>query len=230
MTNLRVNARKLRVGAQRAIARARRRGAINDFHLLYYYGDTWKNTHWMGRRILKCPLDLWQYQDIIYSLRPDVIVETGTADGGSAQFLADICDLVDHGRVITVGLDHPFDRLPQHDRITYVTGSSVSPEVLERIRKEVATAETTLVLLDSDHTADHVRQELEHYSRFVTPGSYIVVEDTNINGHPAGPGFGPGPMEALDDFLSTEDRFIIDSDRERYLMTQNPRGYLRRVR
>lgn len=221
---------KARVGMRRAIARLRRKSTIENFHLLYYYGDTWQNTHWMGRQILKCPLDLWQYQDIIHSLRPDVIVETGTAEGGSAHFLADLCDLVGHGRIVTVDINHPLDRLPKHDRITYVTGSSVAPDVVARVASEVKDADTVLVLLDSDHSAGHVRQELEHYQHFVTPGSYVVVEDTNVNGHPAGPGFGPGPMEALDDFLKGNDRFVIDKTRERYLMTQNPRGYLRRVR
>lgn len=202
---------------------------IDDFHLLYYYGDTWQNTHWLGRRILKCPLDLWQYQDMIVTLRPDVILETGTAEGGSAAFLADICELVGHGRIVTVDIDHPLETLPKHDRITYVTGSSTSDGVHERIREEIEGAQTVLVLLDSDHSAAHVRAELELFQHYVTPGSYMVVEDTNVNGHPAGPRFGPGPMEAVDDFFKSSPPFVIDPERERYLMTQNPRGYLRRL-
>lgn len=218
-----------RVGTRRALARARRRGVVKDFHLLYYYGDTWQNTRWMGRRLLKCPLDLWQYQDMIHELRPDVIVETGTADGGSALFLAHMCDLVGHGRVVTVDIDHPRERLPDHPRITYITGSSVDPDVLEQVRKEVAGAGAVIVLLDSDHSRDHVRAELDAYQHFVTPGSYMVVEDTNVNGHPVGPRFGPGPMEAVRGFLAGGPPFSVDRGRERYLMTQNPGGYLRRL-
>lgn len=222
-------ARTARVGIRRSVARARRRGVIKDFHLLYYYGDTWRNTRWLGRRILKTPLDLWQYQDIIHSQRPDVILETGTFEGGSAAFLADICDLVGHGRIITIDIEHDLDALPKHDRVTYLTGSSTSDEIHERVRDELKDAETVLVLLDSDHTAGHVRQELEIFQHYVTPGSYMVVEDTNVNGHPVGPRFGPGPMEAVDDFLRTSPPFVIDSGREQYMMTQNPRGYLRRL-
>lgn len=201
---------------------------MKDFHLLYYYGDTWQNTHWMGRKILKCPLDLWQYQEIVVSMRPDVILETGTAAGGSALFLAHLCDLTGHGRIVTVDIHHPLDMLPAHERITYVTGSSVAPDVLDQVRAELGGATTVLVLLDSDHSAAHVRSELDHYQHFVTPGCYMVVEDSNVNGHPAGPRFGPGPMEAIDGFLATNPPFDVDASRERYLMTQNPRGYLRR--
>jgi len=201
---------------------------IDDFHLLYYYGDTWQNTHWMGRRILKCPLDLWQYQDIIYTQRPDVILETGTADGGSAAFLADICELVGHGRIVTIDIDHSLQTLSKHDRISYLTGSSISDAIHDRIREEIAEANTVLVLLDSDHSEAHVRQELERFQHYVTPGSYIIVEDTNVNGHPAGPNFGPGPMEAVRDFLNTTSSFKADATRERYLMTLNPSGYLRK--
>jgi cephalosporin hydroxylase len=229
MTDVRTWWKTSRVGIRRAVTRARRQGVIDDFHLLYYYGDTWKNTYWMGRRILKCPLDLWQYQEMIVSLKPDVILETGTADGGSALFLSQMCDLAAHGRVVTIDIDHPLDKLPRHDRITYVTGSSISEPVLERVRQEVKDADTVLVILDSDHSESHVRKELEAFQHFVTPDSYMVVEDTNVNGHPVGPRFGPGPMEAVDDFMTTTDRFVIDSNRERFLMTQNPKGYLRRT-
>jgi cephalosporin hydroxylase len=85
-----------------------------------------------------------------------------------------------------------------------------------------------MVLLDSDHSADHVYEEMMAYSPLVQTGDYLIVEDTNINGHPAYPDFGPGPMEAVERFLSDNDEFVIDQHCERFLMTLHPRGYLRR--
>ena len=87
-----------------------------------------------------------------------------------------------------------------------------------------------LVLLDSDHSREHVLDELRAYSPLVTPGSYVIVEDTNLNGHPVWPDFGPGPMEAVDIFLSESDDFVIDTSREKFYLTWNPRGYLKRVK
>jgi cephalosporin hydroxylase len=172
---------------------------------------------------------MWQYQDILYRLRPDLVIETGTADGGSALFLAQMMDLVGYGRLVTVDISHPRESLPEHDRIKYLTGSSTDPEVLDELKREADAEATVLVILDSDHSASHVRAELETYQHFVTPGSYMIVEDSNVNGHPVGPRFGPGPMEAIDAFLATSAPFSVDDTRERYLMTQNPRGYLLRT-
>ena len=85
-----------------------------------------------------------------------------------------------------------------------------------------------MVILDSDHSRDHVFAELQAYASLVGPGDYLIVEDTNVNGHPVHPDFGPGPTEAVDDFLAENDSFFIDESREKYFMTFNPRGYLRR--
>jgi cephalosporin hydroxylase len=119
---------------------------------------------------------------------------------------------------------------PQHPRVTYLEGSSVDPHIVAQVRSLVKPDATVLVYLDSDHSCDHVRQELEHYAPLVSVGSYIVVEDTNVHGHPALPGFPAGPMEGLHQFLAGSDAFEIDKRRERFLMTFNPSGYLRRVR
>jgi hypothetical protein len=154
---------------------------VRQFHRLYYhsYERTWKDTRYRGVTIWKCPLDLWLYQELLHELRPQLIVETGTAFGGSAYFLGDLCDAL---------------------------------------------------VLDSDHSRDHVLDELRAYADLVSVGSYFVVEDTNVNGHPAYPEFGPGPMEAVDAFLAEDDRFEVDAGREKFFMTFNPRGYLRKVR
>ncbi len=232
-----MRARRYVSGAKRAAFRrlaqdptaVDRQWLIDAFHRLYYdsHDSTWTQTFWRGVAVLKCPLDLWVYQEILAETQPDLIVETGTFGGGSAYYLASICDLLGAGEIVTIDVD-PQTGLPSHDRITYVTGSSTDDEVLAGVRQRVERAERAMVILDSDHSRDHVLRELELYSPFVTPGCYLVVEDTNINGHPVVPAFGPGPMEALTDFLGTTDDFEVDRSREKLLLSFNPFGYLRR--
>ncbi|HWH96687.1 MAG TPA: CmcI family methyltransferase, partial [Baekduia sp.] len=106
--------------------------------------------------------------------------------------------------------------------------SATAPETVQWVKEQAAGLERVMVILDSDHTADHVREELRLYSDIVTPGGYLIVEDTNVNGHPAAPEFGPGPMEALDAFLAVDSRYAIDPRGAKFLMTMNPRGLLRR--
>lgn len=201
---------------------------------LYYYAAevdstrTWRNTHWLGIPLLKCPLDLWVYQELIAAHRPDLIVETGTNRGGSALYMATICDLVGCGEVITVDIAAVTPQPPAHARITYVTASSTARETLELVRRRAAGLKSVWVILDSDHSAAHVRAELEHYADLVTPGGYLVVEDTNVNGHPAAPEHGPGPTEAVQDWLATDPPFDRDPSCERFLVTLNPGGFFRR--
>ncbi|MGZ7039243.1 MAG: CmcI family methyltransferase, partial [Thermoanaerobaculia bacterium] len=166
-------------------------------------------------------------QEILFEVRPDVIIECGTFQGGSALYLATICDLLDQGRIYTVDVE-PRPELPLHPRIEYVRGSSISEEVTQYLHSRIDASETVLIILDSDHSRDHVLAELERYAQFVTTGSYIIVEDTNVNGHPVFPDHGPGPMEALTDFMSThQHEFAIDEEREKFFLTFNPRGFLR---
>lgn len=159
---------------------------VDDFHRLYYdsntFGGTWRDTFWMGVPIWKCPMDMWIYQEILFNLKPDVIVETGTAFGGSALFMANICDLLGKGKIVTVDIQDRPNR-PRHERIQYISGSSTADEVVEQVRKNI-NGGTVLVILDSDHSKGHVLDELRIYSRFVQEGSYVIVEDSNVNGHP----------------------------------------------
>ena len=202
--------------------------SITDvFHRLYYETAVWKDTYWLGVRAQKCPLDLWIYQEILYEQRPDLILETGTAHGGSALYLASVCDLLGRGEIVTVDI-HPLEGRPEHDRITYLTGSSTAMDIVSELEGLAAGRESVLVILDSDHSRDHVLDELRLYSRLVTPGGYLVVEDTNVNAHPVFPEHGPGPMEAVDAFLAETDDFEVDAAREKFFLTFNPRGFLRR--
>jgi cephalosporin hydroxylase len=202
---------------------------VAAFHELYYGSRdrTWRNTRWLGRRAAKCPLDLWVYQEILFETRPDVVIETGTMDGGSALFLASVLELLGAGRVISVDIEERSGR-PGHERIRYVTGSSTDPATIDTVRAEVVDGDSALVILDSDHSRNHVLAELRAYSPLVSPGNYLVVEDTNVNGNPVRPDFGPGPMEAVDLFLAESRDFELDREREKFFMTFNPRGYLRR--
>jgi cephalosporin hydroxylase len=203
--------------------------AIDAFHELYYDGreQTWGTTFWLGHRALKCPFDLWIYQEILYEVQPELIIETGTYLGGSALFLASICDLLGHGEVVTIDADRR-EGLPRHPRITYLTGSSTSRGVLGRVRERAKGKSPVMVILDSDHKQAHVSRELAAYAPLVTPGSYLVVEDTNINGHPVDSRHGPGPAEAVAEFLARNEVFVRDASREKLLLTFNPGGYLKK--
>ncbi len=204
---------------------------VRRFHDLYYRrwstgGADTINLSWFGYETLKCPLDLWLYQELLVRTRPDVVVETGTWCGGSALFIAMVLDQLGHGRVITVDIQAKLNR-PEHPRIRYLTGSSTDPAIIADVDHSVGGGRA-MVILDSDHHAPFVYDEMIAYGPLVQVGDYLIVEDTSVNGHPTFPEFGPGPMEAVDRFLSENDEFVIDQRCERFLMTLNPRGYLRR--
>jgi cephalosporin hydroxylase len=205
---------------------------ISSFHDLYYNGPPgegliFQRTYWMGVPCQKCPLDLWIYQEIVHEIRPDLVIETGPAAGGSALFMAHIMDLVGKGEVITIDIE-PGVR-PVHPRIRYLLGTSTDEALLASVLRD-RPDEVRMVILDSDHSQAHVRRELALLSPHVTVGSYLIVEDSNINGHPTYPAFGPGPFEALEEFLDSTTDFIVDPSREKFLMTFNPKGFLKRVK
>jgi len=209
------------------------REIVEKFHKLYYDGPKGKTalfdtTRWMNYPCLKCPLDLWIYQEIMSEVQPDLILETGTHSGGSALFMAHILDVLGKGEIISIDISDQYAR-PTHPRITYVRGSSADPDLVAGImqgRRE----ERRMVILDSDHSKAHVEKEMRLFAPLVSVGSYLIVEDTNINGHPAYPSFGPGPYEAVQEFISSNSYFVIDEEREKFLMTFNPKGYLKRLR
>lgn len=207
------------------------RALLDQFHNYYYHKaeqKTWDNTFWLGVKSWKLPLDMWIYQEILFDVKPDVVIECGTYKGGSAYYFATLFDMMKKGRVITIDIAKQPD-LPQHPRITYLLGSSTAPEIVKQVKSLVKPGERVLVALDSDHHKDHVLNEMRIYGAMVPTGSYMVVEDTNVNGHPVYKEFGPGPMEAVNAYLGENNNFVIDVEREKFGLTFNPRGYLRRV-
>jgi cephalosporin hydroxylase len=203
---------------------------LDAFHQWFYDNSkrTWVDTKWFGVEVQKDPFDLWIYQELLFETKPDVLIEAGTAHGGSAYFFACLFDLMHKGRVYTIDIDTL--PVPTHKRITYLHGSSTGDDIVRQVKKSIKRGEKVMVSLDSDHSKAHVLNELNIYSNLVSVGQYMVVEDSNINGHPVNPGFGPGPWEAIEDFLKADDRFVIDEKRERFGFTFFPHGWLKRVR
>lgn len=194
-----------------------------DFHRAYYAAGIQFGTYWRGTKIVKAPTDMWTYHQIITDCRPDVIVETGTAWGGSALFFADMFELFGHGEVITVDIARM--GTAQHDRIRYIDGDSVT--AVGRVA-DIVGGRKCMVILDSNHSRSHVAAELEAYSPLVSSGQYLVVEDTNLGWLADETYTGNGPKEALDDWLPTHPEFVVDPHCERFGLTMNPGGWLRR--
>jgi cephalosporin hydroxylase len=191
---------------------------VAAFHTRYMTSPTWTDTWWQGVRLAKCPMDLWIYQELIYETKPSLIIETGTFLGGSALYFAHLLDLNrSHGEVITVDVETYAQCPPSHSRITYLRGSSTDPAVVAQITGRTPN-QRVMVVLDSDHTYEHVMAELECYAGLVTPGCYLVLEDTDTD----------GPQAALQAFLP-DARFVQDRSREKNLMTLYPGGWLRRT-
>lgn len=184
-------------------------------------------TSYFGVKTLKCPLDFWVYQEMVSSMQPDVILEFGTKFGGSALAFAHMCDNLGHGKVISVDLKHAKvpDKVHEHERITLITGDACESEAA--VRALIPPGVRVLIVEDSSHTYDNTLNVLRTYADLVKPGDYFIVEDS-ICHHGLDVGPQPGPYEAVEAFVAEDDRFEIDRDAESFLITWNPKGYLRR--
>lgn len=211
---------------------------VDKFHQEYERKRIWETTTWLGVPAWKLPFDAWVMQEIIFMVKPDLIIETGTGHGGSALFYASVLELIGKGIVITVDKENKIPEFQSHsvrrlwrDRVLFRQADSleVFAEIKRGIRMEPAD-EAVIVILDSWHTKEHVLKEMEIYGSIVTKDSYLIVEDTHSNGHPVEWEWGEGPMEAVCEFLKAHSEYEIDHWPERLGMTFNPNGYLRRVR
>ena len=202
---------------------------------LFHDLPVWDATWFLGHKIIKNPLDLWMMQQVLYEIKPDFVVETGTYKGGSALYWAHILSGLglDKSKVLTIDIqDINGDAAREilwKKHVEFFHGSSTDPELVRRIRDRVE-GKTVLVTLDSAHTRKHVLDELRLYGPLVSPGSYLVVEDTHFDAVPTHPERGPGPMSAINTFMKEAggESFEIDVSREAMLMTFNPGGWLRR--
>lgn len=185
------------------------------------------NTTYFGIQTTKSPIDYWIYQEIIFETKPDVIIEIGNNCGGSTLAFAHICDLLNKGRVI--GLDISHSKVPEHvkkhPRITFIEGDAC--QSFERVTKLISKEERVLVIEDSSHTYKNTLSVLRTYSLLIKPGDYFIVEDS-ICHHGLSIGTEPGPYEAIVTFVNENVDFEIDRNRESFLITWNPKGYLRR--
>ena len=185
------------------------------------------DTKYFGIQTWKSPIDFWIYQELIHELKPDAIVEIGINTGGSTLALAHICDLLGKGRVIGLDLNHDAvaDEVRQHPRIKLVKGDAC--KVFGTVQKLIKRWDQVLVIEDSSHTFDNTVAILETYAPLIKPGGYFIVED-GICHHGLDGGPSPGPYEAAEAFVSRHANFEIDRSREAFLITWNPKGYLRR--
>jgi cephalosporin hydroxylase len=202
------------------------------------------NFTWLGRPIIQFPQDIIAMQELIWSVNPDLIIETGIAHGGSLIFSASILELHGgNGQVLGIDIDirehnrREIEKHPMFKRITMIQGSSTDPEIAKKVYALAKGKKKILVVLDSLHTHDHVAKELELYSPLVSLGSYCVVSDTIVEDLPEDYfpdrpwGKGNNPKTAVWEFLKKNDRFVIDKEIEnKLLITVAPDGYLKCIK
>lgn len=202
------------------------------------------NFSWLGRPIIQYPQDIIAIQEIIWEVRPDVIVETGIAHGGSLILSASILELLgSNGIVVGVDIDirdHnkvAIQQHPLHKRIRMIQGSSIDTEIVSQVSEYVKGKNSVMVILDSNHTHNHVLRELELYSSMVTKNSYLLVFDTIVEDLPAAAlfgrpwGKGNNPKTAVWEFLKMNTDFVVEKNfQNKLLITVAPGGYLKRVK
>lgn len=217
--------------------------AANQFNELSNKAKYSYNFSWMGRPIIQYPQDMIAMQEIIWDVKPDLIIETGIAHGGSLVFYASLLEIIGKGQVLGIDIDirshnkKAIEEHPMFKRINMLEGSSVTQEMVERAKPFTVGKEKILVCLDSNHTHQHVLDELNFYSPFVSVGSYLVVFDTIVEDLPEAYlpnrswGIGNNPKTAVHEFLKNNDNFEIDKFIDnKLLISVSPDGYLRRVK
>ena len=212
------------------------------FNQSYKYEYSY-HFEWLGRPIIQYPQDIVAIQEIIWKVKPDLIIETGIAHGGSLIFSASVLELIGNGKVLGIDIDiRKHNRIeienhPLYHRITMLEGSSTDKKIAERVYEFAKKSKKTLVILDSNHSYNHVLQEINLYSKLVSKGSYLIVLDTIIDDLPEKfsknrPwGKKNNPKIAVKKFLKDNNKFKVDKEIEKKLLISvGPYGYLKRVR
>ncbi|MFC1917402.1 cephalosporin hydroxylase family protein [Chloroflexota bacterium] len=199
---------------------------------------------WLGMPIIQTPEDLILLQELIFNVRPDVVIETGIAHGGGLIYYASLLELLNRGKVIGVDIEirkhnrKAIEAHPMFKRIEMIEGDSVATQTVQEIKKRVPKGSQVIVCLDSGHTKDHVLRELELYQDFIAPGGYFIVFDT-VSSELAKLGvlekefdkyIDNGPKEAVDEFLKMNDSFKINKKFNRLYVTHTKDGYLKRIK
>jgi cephalosporin hydroxylase len=201
---------------------------LYQYDLIFRTGN-FATLSWAGVPIWQNILDLWTLQETIVEVRPDLVVEIGTHQGGSARFCADLMEVLGTGEVLTIDIEklHELD----HPRISFLYGDSVDPDIVSQVWNRVeGTPGPVMVILDGDHNRDHVSKELELYAPMVTPGSFLLSQDGIIDKLWIFRGARPGPLEANRDFLARHPEFELDEERtDRFGLSHHPLGWMRRI-
>jgi len=186
-----------------------------------------EETFYFGIKTLKSPVDFWVYQEIIFQTQPDFIIEIGNFMGGSTLALAHICDNLKKGKIIGLDLSHENvpNQVKEHPRIILIQGDAC--QSFEKVKNILGENSNIMVIEDSAHTFDNTLAVLRTYSVLIKPGNYFIVEDS-ICHHGLEVGPDPGPFEAIEAFLKENSNFESDRSRESFLITWNPKGYLKR--
>jgi cephalosporin hydroxylase len=184
----------------------------------YHETNIWKKVSYRGVRTLKLPSDMWNYQEIIFTHQVEWVIETGSRHGGSAIFFADLLrNMGRPGKVFSVDYAPELDpRAKTDEDVQFITGDSADPAIIDRVMAQIPDQRDKIFLiLDSDHSARHVRRELNAWIPRLRSGDYVLVEDTVVNGNPVRPDHGPGPLEAIREFTKENPGVLIaDTARE----------------
>jgi cephalosporin hydroxylase len=185
-----------------------------------------REPRWRGVRVIKFPSDLLIYAQVMFKRQPDVLIETGTAYGGSAMFFGDMMELIGNGgHVYTIDISPRTDKpLPQHPRVTYIKGSSVDDEIVERVKESIQD-KSVMIVLDSDHSASHVAREMDIYGAMTSVGQYMVVEDCWT--HRPGP---YSPYSAVVRYLKEHPEYKQVDLEKQFIFAMTRGGWLRRIR
>ncbi len=198
----------------------------------FHETNIWKHVAYRGVRTLKLPSDMWNYQEILFAHDIEWVIETGSRHGGSAIFFADQLKNMDRsGKVFSIDCAPMLDPRAAADKgVEFIIGDSAAPEIVAHVLGQLpANRKNLFLILDSDHTAAHVKRELDAWVPHLRKGDYLIVEDTIVNGNPVRPDHGPGPMEAIRQFrtdnptalmadLAREGKFGATCAREGYYL------------